>query len=175
VAVPCLRGFGHSSAPMGVKNYSAIEVGADIVGLVQALGHSECIAVAHDWGALQCWHHAILYPDVIKALFIVSIPCWEGCPRIGPGSTMDPLSFARQLYRTGEEDEAFWYLNYHNYDYVHTIGRPEDEYDGDPEMVFRKMIGLSLCLSSLSSVQAAYCRTNSRGISPENAKTILIV
>jgi pimeloyl-ACP methyl ester carboxylesterase len=160
---------------MGVKNYSAIEVGADIVGLVQALGHSECIAVAHDWGALQCWHHAILYPDVIKALFIVSIPCWEGCPRIGPGSTMDPLSFARQLYRTGEEDEAFWYLNYHNYDYVHTIGRPEDEYDGDPEMVFRKMIGLSLCLSSLSSVQAAYCRTNSRGISPENAKTILIV
>ena len=52
-------------------------MGKDIVGLVKALGHSDCIAIAHDWGALQCWHHALLYPEVLKALFIVSIPCCE--------------------------------------------------------------------------------------------------
>ena len=78
------------------------------MGLVKALGHSECIAVAHDWGALQCWHHSLLYPDIIKALFIVSIPCWEGMPRVGPASTMDPLAFGRQLNNYGEEDEKFW-------------------------------------------------------------------
>ena len=83
-------------------------MGKDIVGLVKALGHSECIAVAHDWGALQCWHHSLLYPDIIKALFIVSIPCWEGMPRVGPASTMDPLAFGRQLNNYGEEDEKFW-------------------------------------------------------------------
>ena len=138
VAVPCLRGFGHSTQPPHVSDYSTVEIGKDIVGLVRALGHSECIAVAHDWGALHCWHHALLYPEVLKALFIVSIPCWEGSPRVGASSTVDPLAFARQIY---PKEEAFWYLRYHNYDYISTVGRPEDEYDADPGLVFRKMIG----------------------------------
>ena len=138
VAVPCLRGFGHSSQPPHVSAYSTVEVAKDIIGLVKALGHSECIAVAHDWGALHCWHHALLYPEVLKALFIVSIPCWEGSPRVGLSSKVDPLAFARQIY---PKDEAFWYLRYHNYDYLDTVGRPEDEYDADPRTIFRKMMG----------------------------------
>ena len=129
-------------------------MGKDIVGLVKALGHSDCIAIAHDWGALQCWHHALLYPEVLKALFIVSIPCCEtphshvphpphrtcvlgageGCPRVSDASTMDPLAFARQIY---PKDEQFWYLRYHNYDYLAEIGRAEDVYDADPGLMFR--------------------------------------
>ena len=35
VAVPCLRGFGHSSAPARVSDYSAIAVGKDIAGSVR--------------------------------------------------------------------------------------------------------------------------------------------
>ena len=141
VAVPCLRGFGHSYAPKNVDAYRAIEVGKDIVNLVHKLGKTQCIAVAHDWGALQCWHHSVIYPDIIKAIFIVSIPCWEGCPRLSNKMVVDPLMYAREIYNQGQDQfEQFWYLSYHNNDYIDSIGKAEDEYEGDLENMCRRMI-----------------------------------
>ena len=49
VAAPCLRGFGHSSAPEDVSSYGAVTVVEDIAGLVTALGYDRCILLAHDW------------------------------------------------------------------------------------------------------------------------------
>ena len=48
---------------------------------------------------------------------------------------MDPLAFARQVFV-----DKFWYLCYHNYDYLASLGRPEDEYDGNLEVMFRKLM-----------------------------------
>ena len=69
-------------------------------------------------------------------------------------STMDPLAFARQIY---PKDEQFWYLRYHNYDYLAEIGRAEDEYDADPGLMFRcEHSKVALACSTMLSVSV--CR-----------------
>ena len=79
----------------------------------------------------------------------VGLRAGEGCPRVSDASTMDPLAFARQIY---PKDEQFWYLRYHNYDYLAEIGRAEDEYDADPGLMFRCEHS-KVALASLDNVE----------------------
>ena len=54
---------------------------------------------------------------------------------------VDPLMYAREIYNQGQDQfEQFWYLSYHNNDYIDSIGKAEDEYEGDLENMCRRMI-----------------------------------
>ena len=59
VAAPDMRGFGETSAPSAIEDYTLFHNAGDMVALVAALGESRAAIVGHDWGALIAWHCAM--------------------------------------------------------------------------------------------------------------------
>jgi len=71
---PDLRGYGQTDAPEAVENYSMKDTTADIIGLLDALGHETAVLAGHDWGANIAWACAELYPERVAALAALSVP-----------------------------------------------------------------------------------------------------
>ncbi|MEM6456772.1 MAG: alpha/beta hydrolase [Acidobacteriota bacterium] len=75
VLVPDQRGYAHSSAPQGdVRAYSILQLVADQVGLLDALGIGQAVVVGHDWGAHVASHFAMLRPARVRAIVQLSVP-----------------------------------------------------------------------------------------------------
>ena len=70
VIVPDQRGYNLSDVPKGAKAYSMEELGKDITGLLDALGHKDCFLAGHDWGAVVAWGVALTYPERVRRLAI---------------------------------------------------------------------------------------------------------
>lgn len=59
------RPHNHDAGYCGVQGkaaYRIFEVIQDLKELIEALGHSKCILVAHDWGAVAAWRFAAYHP-----------------------------------------------------------------------------------------------------------------
>src|SRR3954467_5513467 len=65
---PEMRGYGRTSAPEEVSQYTLLHLVGAIVGLVGALGEREAVIVGHDWGAAVAWSCALLRPDLFRAV-----------------------------------------------------------------------------------------------------------
>lgn len=74
VVAPDLRGYGQTDQPTALNAYHILELTADLVGLVQALGSEKAMIVGHDWGAVLAWHCALLRPDLFEKLILLSVP-----------------------------------------------------------------------------------------------------
>jgi pimeloyl-ACP methyl ester carboxylesterase len=74
VVAPDQRGYGDTDAPDEVEAYDIINLVADLVGLVQALGEDRAFLVGHDWGAIVAAPAALLRPDMFRALGLLSVP-----------------------------------------------------------------------------------------------------
>ena len=68
VVAPDQRGYGNTDAPDEVEACDIINLVADLVGLVQALGEDRAFLVGHDWGAIVAAPAALLRPDMFRAL-----------------------------------------------------------------------------------------------------------
>ena len=68
VVAPDQRGYGDTDAPDEVEAYDIINLVADLVGLVQALGEDRAFLVGHDWGAIVAAPAALLRPAMFRAL-----------------------------------------------------------------------------------------------------------
>jgi len=77
VVAPDVRGYGGSDKPHPIEAYDMIELTADIVGLIDALGEEKAILVGHDWGAPICWNTAVLHPKRISAVVGLSVPYFQ--------------------------------------------------------------------------------------------------
>jgi len=71
---PDMRGYGQTSAPQDIAQYSILHLVGDMIGLVAALGERSAIIVGHDWGAPVAWTSALLRPDVFPAVVAMSVP-----------------------------------------------------------------------------------------------------
>lgn len=71
---PDQRGYGQTDKPEAIDAYHILNLTADIVGLVHALGQEQATIVGHDWGAPVAWHCALLRPDMFPALALFSVP-----------------------------------------------------------------------------------------------------
>lgn len=67
------RGYGRSSRPLDASAYDSDIHCADLVGLLEALGHEQAIFVGHDFGAPLVWNMAVRHPQ--KCLAIVPVSC----------------------------------------------------------------------------------------------------
>jgi len=74
VIAPDLRGFGRSDKPQDVAAYGFANPVADVVGTLDALGLSTVHLVGHDWGAFIAWMIAILHPQRVERLVVLSVP-----------------------------------------------------------------------------------------------------
>jgi pimeloyl-ACP methyl ester carboxylesterase len=103
VLAPDLRGFGESTRPDGVEEYSADRVLGDVLGLLDSLGIDKVKLGAHDFGALIAWLLAATAPERVDRLAAVSV----GHPRAfgGAGPPQKQLSWY-QLWFQFEEAET---------------------------------------------------------------------
>jgi pimeloyl-ACP methyl ester carboxylesterase len=69
-----LRGYGASSRPDALEQYTITELVGDCVGVVKALGESRAAIVGHDWGAPIAWTAAWTEPDIFHAVAGLSVP-----------------------------------------------------------------------------------------------------
>ena len=76
-----VRGYGRSSKPGDVAAYRMVELVEDVVAVVEALGEQEAIVLGHDWGATIAANTAVLRPDAVRAVALLSVPY---APRGGP-------------------------------------------------------------------------------------------
>ena len=74
VVAPDQRGFGATSAPDDVADYSMLHLVGDVVSLIGALGASQAVVVGHDWGAPVAWNTALLRPDLVRGVVGMSVP-----------------------------------------------------------------------------------------------------
>lgn len=96
-----VRGYGRSSAPPAIEDYSMLRHVSDNLGVVEELGAASAVIVGHDWGSPIAAHSALLRPDVFHAVALLSVPYSP------PGGRRPTDVFAGM----GGEDEEF-YISY---------------------------------------------------------------
>ena len=73
VIAPDLRGLGRSGRPAAVADYALANAVGDMAGLVDALGVASAHLVGHDWGAAVGWFTAMLQPNRVNKLVVLSV------------------------------------------------------------------------------------------------------
>jgi pimeloyl-ACP methyl ester carboxylesterase len=71
---PDMRGYGDSSCPAAVTDYSLTELTADLVALLDALEVEKAIFVGHDWGGFVVWGMAALHPERVAGIAAACTP-----------------------------------------------------------------------------------------------------
>jgi pimeloyl-ACP methyl ester carboxylesterase len=95
VWAPNQRGYGKTTRPLGVRNYSLDHLTADVTRLIDASGCSRVTLVGHDWGGMVAWSYALMpQPHALERLVIMNIP--------------HPTIMARKL-RTPAQLRKSWY------------------------------------------------------------------
>ena len=80
VIAPDQRGYNASDKPAGVDAYRIDLLTADILGLMDALGHRQVFLAGHDWGGAIAWYLVIEHPERFRklAMFNSSHPrAWQ--------------------------------------------------------------------------------------------------
>ena len=110
-----VRGYGASEVPEAVDAYRLVDLAADCVGVVEALGETTAVIVGHDWGSPIAAASARLRPDVFTAMALLSV-------------TYDPRNEYRptDIFRAMGGDDEFYI------EYFQQPGRAEAEIAVDP-------------------------------------------
>ncbi len=74
VLAPDQRGYGRSSAPPAVDDYTVLQLVGDAVAVLDDAGADRAVVVGHDWGAPVVWHTALLRPDRVAGVVGLSVP-----------------------------------------------------------------------------------------------------
>jgi haloacetate dehalogenase len=96
VVCPDLRGYGRSTAPPDAPDHAQASkraMAADVVAVMDALGHDRFAIVGHDRGGYVAFHAAVGHPDRVAALTTIghAVPISEALARID-------LRFAREWW-----------------------------------------------------------------------------
>lgn len=102
VVAPDMRGYGKTDRPEAIEDYAVLQLAADIVGLVRALGEEKAIIVGHDWGAAVAAQASVLRPDMFTSTILLSVPYSArrkgGTPPIETASRMPGPNVFYQVY-----------------------------------------------------------------------------
>ncbi len=71
---PDMRGYGGSSCPQPVDEYSMAELTGDLVALLDALELDKAVFVGHDWGGFIAWAMPVLHPDRVAGIAAACTP-----------------------------------------------------------------------------------------------------
>ena len=74
VWAPNLRGYGNTSRPKGVRNYTIECLMDDVAALIYAAGAKSVTLIGHDWGAIIAWSFAVREIRPLERLIIMNVP-----------------------------------------------------------------------------------------------------
>jgi pimeloyl-ACP methyl ester carboxylesterase len=73
------RGYGGSSKPSAVEDYSLSLLVEDVIGLLDRLGIEDATVVGHDWGSIVAWTAAVKHPDRVARVVSLNVPYRGAC------------------------------------------------------------------------------------------------
>lgn len=97
VWAPDLRGYGGTTRPTGIEDYTIETLMDDVTGLLNAAQVQRAVLVGHDWGGIIAWYYAMRYAGRVEALVIVNAP--------HPACFEREVRYWRQLHRS-------WYMGF---------------------------------------------------------------
>ena len=118
VIAPDLRGYGESSRPEGVDNYTFDLLASDVIGILDALGVEKASVIGHDFGAGLAWYTVAFYPDRFNNLIAMSVGV-----------------SGNKGWQTIEQREKSWYFDFFNKE-----GIAEEALSADNWKLFRELI-----------------------------------
>ncbi|MFM2438650.1 MAG: hypothetical protein RLZ55_1473 [Actinomycetota bacterium] len=71
---PDLRGYSPGARPPRAADYQQGAIVADVLGLLDVLGHDSAHIIGHDWGGASAWALASAAPDRVRTLSVLSTP-----------------------------------------------------------------------------------------------------
>lgn len=119
---PDQRGYGQTTAPETIEQYTMLHLVGDMVGLLDALGEPTAVIAGHDWGAPVAWHAALLRPDRFRAVIGLSVP-------FRPRGSTRPTSAM-----VATPDAVFYQL------YFQAPGVAEADLERDPRATIRRLL-----------------------------------
>jgi pimeloyl-ACP methyl ester carboxylesterase len=119
---PDLRGYGGSSRPASVDEYTIQHLTGDVLGLLDALGLPTARFVAHDWGAIVLWQFALMHPERVDSMAVLNIPFY-------PRPPIDPIEIFR--HRHGNDH---YIVNFQDSD------EADRRFASDPDRLFRRLL-----------------------------------
>jgi pimeloyl-ACP methyl ester carboxylesterase len=123
VLAPDQRGYGGSSRPEDVADYTIAKLSADVIGLLDDVGAERAALIGHDWGAPVAWGSAQLHPDRVAAVVGLSVPPV-------PRAQVPPTQAFRAIFG----DNFFYML------YFQEPGVADAELAADPAKTIRRMM-----------------------------------
>ncbi len=69
---PDQRGYSPGARPARAEDYAMTHLVGDVIGIVDALGHSTFHLIGHDWGGAVAWVTAATFPESVMSLVAVS-------------------------------------------------------------------------------------------------------
>jgi pimeloyl-ACP methyl ester carboxylesterase len=116
---PFARGFGETRFldKASMRSGESVAIAQDIIDFADALGIEKFTYVGHDWGATAAYLIAILYPERLKNIVVLSAGYGVGLPE----AAQKPVSL--------EQIRAYWYQWFFNMDQgAKTLAEKRDEF-----------------------------------------------
>ncbi|XP_012677854.1 bifunctional epoxide hydrolase 2 [Clupea harengus] len=84
VLVPDLKGFGDSTAPEDIEEYSQENLCQDVLTFMDKLGIPQVTLIGHDWGGALVWSLAQCHPERVRAVASLNTPLFPVDPNSDP-------------------------------------------------------------------------------------------
>ncbi|XP_031805127.1 LOW QUALITY PROTEIN: bifunctional epoxide hydrolase 2-like [Sarcophilus harrisii] len=82
VIVPDMKGYGDSSAPPEIEEYSQEVICKELIVFLDKLGIFQAVFIGHDWGGVVVWNLALWYPERVRAVASLNIPFRPADPAV---------------------------------------------------------------------------------------------
>ncbi|KAK2523350.1 Ephx2 [Columba livia] len=69
-----MKGYGESTAPPDIQEYSQEQICKDLVVFLDKLGIPQAVLLGHDWGGMVVWNMALFYPERVRAVASLNTP-----------------------------------------------------------------------------------------------------
>lgn len=73
------RGYGDSSKPDDVSDYTLTLLVDDVIGILNALEIESATVVGHDWGSIVAWSTAVTHPERVSRVVSLNVPYRGSC------------------------------------------------------------------------------------------------
>lgn len=177
---PDLRGYGKSSRPIGVDEYTMEKLEADVAGLIDAARAREVVLVGHDWGGGIAWSFAAHHVRPIDRLIVMNCPhprCFEKGIRRPRQLLRSWYMFFFQLPRVPE-----LYLGARHAERVARAFRgmavDKSKFPDDVLAVYRDQASVPGALTAMINYYRAmfrgFSRLRGRGFQPIHVPTLLV-
>ncbi|XP_032657597.2 bifunctional epoxide hydrolase 2-like [Chelonoidis abingdonii] len=77
-----MKGYGDSTAPPDIEEYSQEEICKDLVVFLDKLGISQAVFIGHDWGGAVVWNMSLFYPERVRAVAGLNTPFRPANPNV---------------------------------------------------------------------------------------------